>query len=115
MPIKCALITGPSDRVEALAKGFASADVEQVTGRPARHQVTGPNDVGGACTYEAFCSAKVDGLGHRLSVCRSFIESHQGRIKAVNLYNGETAIGCRFSFTLPVASTALTAPAAITA
>ncbi len=65
--------------------------------------------------YEAFFSTKVDGLGIGLSLCRSIIESHQGRIKAVNLYNGDTAIGCRFSFTLPVASTALTAPAAITA
>ncbi len=65
--------------------------------------------------YEAFFSTKVDGLGIGLSLCRSIIESHQGRIKAVNLYNGETAIGCRFSFTLPIASTALAAPAAITA
>ncbi len=65
--------------------------------------------------YEAFFSTKVDGLGIGLSLCRSIIESHQGRIKAVNLYNGDIAIGCRFSFTLPVASTALTAPAAITA
>ena len=65
--------------------------------------------------YEAFFSTKVDGLGIGLSLCRSIIESHQGRIKAVNLYNGDTAIGCRFSFTLPVASTPLTAPAAIIA
>ena len=54
--------------------------------------------------YEAFFSTKVDGLGIGLSLCRSIIESHRGRIKAVNLYNGETAVGCRFSFTLPVES-----------
>ena len=65
--------------------------------------------------YEAFFSTKVDGLGIGLSLCRSIIESHRGRIKAVNLYNGETAIGCRFTFTLPVAPTAITAPAAATA
>ena len=52
--------------------------------------------------YEAFFSTKVDGLGIGLSLCRSIIESHRGRIKAQNLYNGETATGCRFSFTLPV-------------
>ena len=52
--------------------------------------------------YEAFFSTKVDGLGIGLSLCRSIIESHRGRIKAVNLYNGDTPIGCRFSFTLPV-------------
>ena len=65
--------------------------------------------------YEAFFSTKVDGLGIGLSLCRSIIESHHGRIKAVNLYNGDTAVGCRFSFTLPVASTAITVPAAATA
>ena len=55
--------------------------------------------------YEAFFSTKVEGLGIGLSLCRSIIESHRGRIKAQNLYNGETAAGCRFSFTLPVQST----------
>jgi len=52
--------------------------------------------------YEAFFSTKVDGLGIGLSLCRSIIESHRGRIKAQNLYNGEVVVGCRFSFTLPV-------------
>jgi C4-dicarboxylate-specific signal transduction histidine kinase len=65
--------------------------------------------------YEAFFSTKVDGLGIGLSLCRSIIESHHGRIKAHNLYNGELAVGCRFSFTLPVATPVLTAPAAATA
>ena len=54
--------------------------------------------------YEAFFSTKVEGLGIGLSLCRSIIESHRGRIKAQNLYNGEVAAGCRFSFTLPVQS-----------
>lgn len=52
--------------------------------------------------YEAFFSTKAEGLGIGLSLCRSIIESHRGRIRAQNLYNGEVAIGCRFSFTLPV-------------
>ena len=52
--------------------------------------------------YEAFFSTKTDGLGIGLSLCRSIIESHRGRIRAQNLYNGDTVIGCRFSFTLPV-------------
>ena len=54
--------------------------------------------------YEAFFSTKPDGLGIGLSLCRTIIESHRGRIKAQNLYNGETPTGCRFSFTLPVSS-----------
>jgi hypothetical protein len=52
--------------------------------------------------YEAFFSTKPDGLGIGLSLCRSIIESHRGRIRAENLYNGDKPIGCRFSFTLPV-------------
>ena len=58
--------------------------------------------------YEAFFSTKVEGMGIGLSLCRSIIESHQGRIKAENLYNGETITGCRFSFTLPVGTGAET-------
>ena len=65
--------------------------------------------------YEAFFSTKVDGLGIGLSLCRSIIESHRGRIKATNLYNGETAVGCCFSFTLPVETSPLPARAALTA
>jgi len=52
--------------------------------------------------YEAFFSTKAEGLGIGLSLCRSIIESHRGRMRAQNLYNGETVSGCRFSFTLPV-------------
>jgi PAS domain S-box-containing protein len=52
--------------------------------------------------YEAFFSTKVDGLGIGLSLCRTIVESHRGRIRAQNLYNGNVAVGCRFSFTLPV-------------
>ena len=60
--------------------------------------------------YEAFFSTKVDGLGIGLSLCRSIIESHRGRIKAQNLYNGDVVVGCRFSFTLPVKVSATDPP-----
>ena len=52
--------------------------------------------------YEAFFSTKPEGMGIGLSLCRSIIESHRGRIRAQNLYNGDTVTGCRFAFTLPV-------------
>jgi C4-dicarboxylate-specific signal transduction histidine kinase len=52
--------------------------------------------------YEAFFSTKAEGLGIGLSLCRSIIESHRGRMRAQNLYNGTQIVGCRFAFTLPV-------------
>jgi hypothetical protein len=52
--------------------------------------------------YEAFFSTKAEGMGIGLSLCRSIVESHRGRMKAQNLYNGSVIVGCRFSFTLPV-------------
>lgn len=56
--------------------------------------------------YEAFFSTKPEGMGIGLSLCRSIIESHRGRIKAQNLYNGPVVTGCRFAFTLPVETAA---------
>ncbi len=52
--------------------------------------------------FEAFHSTKAEGLGIGLSLCRSIIESHHGRIKAENIYNGQMVMGCRFTFTLPI-------------
>jgi C4-dicarboxylate-specific signal transduction histidine kinase len=54
--------------------------------------------------YEAFFSTKAEGLGIGLSLCRSIIESHRGRIRAQNLYTGASVVGCSFTFTLPVES-----------
>ena len=63
--------------------------------------------------YEAFFSTKPEGLGIGLSLCRSIVESHRGRMRAENLYNGTVVVGCRFSFTVPVelTSRADTSPA----
>ena len=55
--------------------------------------------------YEAFFSTKVDGMGIGLSLCRSIVESHQGRMKAENIYNGSEVTGCSFTFWLPVTET----------
>jgi len=52
--------------------------------------------------YESFFSTKAEGLGIGLSLCRTIVESHRGRIRAQNLYNGSLIVGCRFAFTLPV-------------
>jgi signal transduction histidine kinase len=52
--------------------------------------------------YEAFYSTKADGMGIGLSLCRSIVESHLGRMKAENIYNGSEVAGCCFSFWIPV-------------
>ncbi|PUE60481.1 PAS domain-containing sensor histidine kinase [Limnohabitans sp. Rim8] len=52
--------------------------------------------------FEAFFSTKSEGMGIGLNLCRSIVESHQGRMKAENLYNGADITGCRFSFWIPV-------------
>ena len=52
--------------------------------------------------YEAFYSTKAEGMGIGLKLCRSIVESHQGRMLAENLYNTVEIVGCRFTFWLPV-------------
>ncbi|MES2360982.1 MAG: PAS domain S-box protein [Pseudomonadota bacterium] len=52
--------------------------------------------------YEAFYSTKAEGMGIGLKLCRSIVESHQGRMQAENLYNGDEVVGCRFTFWIPV-------------
>ena len=51
--------------------------------------------------FEAFFSTKSEGMGIGLNLCRSIVESHQGRVQAENLYNGAEIRGCRFSFWIP--------------
>ncbi|MDO3431876.1 PAS domain S-box protein [Rhizobium sp. CBN3] len=50
--------------------------------------------------FEAFYSTKADGIGMGLSICRSIIEAHGGRIWASS---AESRIGTVFTFTLPMA------------
>ena len=52
--------------------------------------------------FEAFFSTKPEGMGMGLNLCRSIVESHQGRMTAENIYNGTQITGCRFSFWIPV-------------
>ncbi|MDB5744317.1 MAG: multi-sensor signal transduction histidine kinase [Polaromonas sp.] len=59
--------------------------------------------------FEAFYSTKAEGMGIGLKLCRSIVESHQGRLEAMNIYNGGEVVGCRFTFWIPV--TPLISPA----
>ncbi|MBC7683133.1 MAG: PAS domain S-box protein [Ferruginibacter sp.] len=57
--------------------------------------------------FEAFFSTKAEGMGIGLNLCRTIVESHQGRMQAENLYNGNEGTGCRFSFWIPLAQSSL--------
>ncbi len=59
--------------------------------------------------FEAFFSTKPEGMGIGLNLCRSIVESHQGRMKAENLYNANEITGCRFSFWIPARNAGVSA------
>ena len=61
--------------------------------------------------YEAFYSTKANGMGIGLSLCRSIVESHLGRMSAENIYNGQNVVGCRFVFWIPLQDGGANSPA----
>ena len=107
------LIKNGAESVDAAKRATSNRLVEvRVTQRDIEHQATvqfSVTDSGRGLSpealdrlYEAFFSTKNDGLGIGLNLCRSIVESHQGRIHAENLYNAGQVVGCRFSFWIPV-------------
>lgn len=56
--------------------------------------------------FEPFFSTKSDGMGMGLNICRSVIESHQGRLWATNQMDVEQTklSGCTFTILLPLES-----------
>jgi PAS domain S-box-containing protein len=59
--------------------------------------------------FEPFFSTKSDGMGMGLNICRSIIESHQGRLWAKNQMDAEQTklTGCTFTIVLPLESPGL--------
>lgn len=60
----------------------------------------GLGSIGFERIFEPFFTTKPDGIGIGLSICRSIIEAHGGRLWATE----NTPRGCLFSFTVPASS-----------
>lgn len=58
---------------------------------------TGLDKVGGERIFESFYTTKPDGMGMGLSICRSIVEAHGGRLWATE----NAPYGCSFNFTVP--------------
>jgi PAS domain S-box-containing protein len=61
--------------------------------------------------FEPFFSTKSDGMGMGLNICRSIIESHHGRLWAINTMDTEHTklSGCTFTILLPLESSEIKA------
>ncbi|MDO5623915.1 MAG: PAS domain S-box protein [Pseudomonadota bacterium] len=107
------LIKNGAESVDAAHRAPGNRQVElrvharEIDGLPAMHFTV--TDTGRGLPpevlerlFEAFFSTKSEGMGIGLNLCRSIVESHQGRISAENLYNAGDIVGCRFTFWIPV-------------
>jgi PAS domain S-box-containing protein len=93
-------------RVELRVTAMQAADQETMVEFAVLDSGRGLSEENSRRLFEAFYSTKAEGMGIGLKLCRSIVESHQGRLEAENLYNGKEVMGCRFTFWLPAVSQA---------
>ena len=97
------LVINAVDAMSALSEGprelLISSDITEADGVSVAFRDSGPglSAASREHVFEAFYTTKSDGLGMGLSICRSIIETHGGRLWATE---GEPR-GAAFIFTLP--------------
>ena len=100
------LVLNGMDAVDGLADGFRSVRVtaREEPGQAVEISVadTGPGIAPDALekVFESFYTTKAAGLGMGLSISRSLVEAHGGRLWA----EPDCATGARFRFTIPIAA-----------
>jgi signal transduction histidine kinase len=110
------LLKNAAESIDAALRPSAQRHVElrvlpkQVEGRPVIEFSV--SDTGSGLSpevvdkiFDTFFTTKMEGMGIGLNLCRSIVESHDGRMHCENTYNGSEVVGCLFSFWLPVTST----------
>lgn len=97
------LVINAVEAMSALSEGprelLISSDITEADGVSVAFRDSGPglSAASREHVFEAFYTTKSDGLGMGLSICRSIIETHGGRLWATE---GEPR-GAAFIFTLP--------------
>jgi signal transduction histidine kinase len=94
-----------TDRPRELVIGSHQADAQQVV-VAVQDRGVGISAEDAERLFDAFFTTKVSGIGMGLSICRSIIEAHGGRLSAAN----NAGPGATFQFTLPLIRLALDQP-----
>jgi signal transduction histidine kinase len=86
-----------TDHPPRLIKIMTSREPSNHIGMTIADSGVGIGAIGFERIFEPFFTTKKEGLGIGLSICRSIIEAHGGRLWAT----GNSPRGCVFGFTLP--------------
>ncbi|MFC5757831.1 PAS domain-containing sensor histidine kinase [Rhizobium sp. GCM10022189] len=83
----------PRDQIVTVTTRVAGGDFIEVEVRDRGAGISDPDKI-----FEPFFTTKQDGMGMGLAICRSIMEAHQGKLKAITLPEGGAAI----TFSLPI-------------
>jgi signal transduction histidine kinase len=82
----------PQDQIVVVTTRVAGDEIE-VEVRDSGTGIVEPDKI-----FEPFFTTKQDGMGMGLAICRSILEAHQGKLRAVSVPSSGSAI----TFSLPI-------------